>query len=204
MKKIILTVAAVMALSTAAKAQDTNSGNVKLGIKAGLNVATLTGEDVSDDVKSRVGFHAGVVAEFKVAPNFSIQPELLYSQQGAKIDTFEESFNVETTLKVNYLNLPVLAKYYIIKGLSIEAGPQIGYRLSSKMKVEVPGLGTDEIDFKDQTKSIDFGLVGGVAYDLPMGVFFQARYNAGLSKINDDNDGSAKNGVFQVSVGYKF
>ena len=203
MKKIILTVAAVMALSTAAKAQDTNSGNVKLGIKAGLNVATVTG-DVPDDVESRAGFHAGIVAEFKVAPNFSIQPELLYSQQGFKYDLAEDGFIVATTLKLDYLNLPVLAKYYVIEGFSIEAGPQFGYRLSSKLKYEASGIGNYEADFEDETNEVDFSLVGGLAYDLPIGLFFQARYTAGLSKINNDNDGSTKNGVFQASVGYKF
>nr|WP_245895621.1 porin family protein [Flavobacterium album] len=103
-------------------------------------------------------------------------------------------------LKTNYINVPILAKYYIMEGLSLEAGPYVGFLMSAK---------ADDEDVKDGYKSIDFGLAGGVAYDLPMGVFFQARYNAGLSDINDTESpvGSTPkitNNVIQVSVGYKF
>lgn len=198
MKKIILSAAVLLAISFSAKAQD-----IKYGVKAGLNLATLTG-DVPSDVTTRTSFHAGAVVEFKIAKNFSIQPELLYSEQGAEYKTVEEGMLVNAKFKFSYINLPVLAKYYIIEGLSIEAGPQIGFRTSAKVEAEIPGIGSGEIDFKDSTEAIDFALVGGVAYDLPVGVFFQARYNAGLSKINNDGDGSIKNGVFQFSVGYKF
>ena len=183
----------------AAKAQE-----IKYGVKAGVNFATLTG-DVPDDVKTRTGFHAGVVAEFKLTEQFSIQPELLYSQQGTKYDIkdIDTGINIESTWKMDYLTLPIAAKYYIIEGFSVEAGPQIGYRLGAKIKAEASGFGEQEYDLKDDTKAIEFGVIGGVAYDLSIGLFFQARYNAGISKVNDDDD-NVKNGVFQLSVGYKF
>jgi opacity protein-like surface antigen len=199
MKKIILSAAMLFAVGFAAKAQD-----IKYGVKAGVNFATLTG-DIPDDAKMRTGFHAGVVAEFKLTEQFSIQPELLYSQQGMKYDATDpdSGINLKTTWKFDYLTLPIAAKYYIIEGLSVEAGPQIGYRLGAKIKAEADGYNSQDFDFKDETKAIEFGIIGGVAYDLPMGVFFQARYNVGLSKVNDDDD-SVKNGVLQLSVGYKF
>jgi len=199
MKKIILSAAMLFAIGFTAKAQD-----IKYGIKAGVNFATLTGDDVPEELESRTGFHVGAVAEFKLTEQFSIQPELIYSQQGTKFDTVEEGVSVKSTLKFDYLNLPILAKYYILEGLSLEAGPQIGYRVSAKVKLEAPSLGEAEYDTKDTTKAIEFGVAGGVAYDLPMGLFFQARYAAGLSKINDDNDGDIKNGVFSLSAGFKF
>ena len=198
MKKIILSAAMLLAIGFTAKAQD-----IKYGIKAGLNLATLTG-DVPSDISSRTSFHAGAVVEFKVGKNFSVQPELLYSEQGAEYNTIEEGMLVNAKFKFSYINLPVLAKYYVIEGLSIEAGPQIGFRTGAKVEVEVPGAGSAEVDFKDATESIDFAIVGGLAYDLPVGVFFQARYNAGLTKVNNDNIDKTKNGVFQFSVGYKF
>jgi opacity protein-like surface antigen len=199
MKKIILSTALLFAIGFTAKAQE-----IKYGVKAGVNFATLTG-DVPDDVKTRTGFHTGVVAEFKLTEQFSIQPELLYSQQGTKYDfkDIDTGINIESTWKMDYLTLPVAAKYYIIEGFSVEAGPQIGYRLGAKIKTEASGFGEQEYDLKDDTKAIEFGVIGGVAYDLPIGLFFQARYNAGISKVNDDDD-NVKNGVFQLSVGYKF
>ncbi|KGO85055.1 hypothetical protein Q765_18100 [Flavobacterium rivuli WB 3.3-2 = DSM 21788] len=205
MKKIILSAALLMAVGFSAKAQE----DVKLGIKAGVNFANFGGD--VEDADSRTGFHAGVVAEFKLSENFSIQPELLYSQMGSKFEASGSfagvAYSLEQTSKFDYLSLPILAKYYIIEGLSIEAGPQVGYLLSAKN--EVKGSGSDELltsgDVKDGSKSVDFGLAGGLAYDLPMGVFFQARYYAGISNVNDgDGDLDVKNSALQLSVGYKF
>lgn len=198
MKKVILSAAMLLAIGFTAKAQD-----IKFGVKAGLNIATLTG-DVADEVDSRTSFHAGGVVEFKVGKNFSVQPELLYSGQGAKFDAFEDGVNYETTFKFDYINVPVLAKYYIVEGFSIEAGPQVGFLVNSKMEVKAPGVGSVEVDAKELTNGVDFGIVGGVAYDLPIGVFFQARYNAGIANIIDETGTSTQNGVFQFSVGYKF
>jgi hypothetical protein len=198
MKKLILSAAMLLTIGFTANAQ-----NIKFGVKAGLNLATLTG-DVNSDVSSRTNFHAGGVVEFKVAQNFSVQPELLYSGQGAKFDVFQDGANYETTFKFDYINIPVLAKYYIIEGFSIEAGPQVGFIVNSKMKVEIPGMGSGEVDAEEITNGVDFGIAGGLAYDLPIGLFFQARYVAGIANVIDEPNTSTQNGVFQFSVGYKF
>ncbi|MEL1245312.1 porin family protein [Flavobacterium sp. DGU11] len=189
MKKILLSAVAVMAFGVAAQAQD-----IKFGVKAGLNIANQGGDAETDG--SLMGFHVGGVAELKISETFSVQPEVLYSMMGAKY----KDLGVETDLKMSYINVPILAKYYLMEGLSLEAGPYVGFLMSAK---------AEDTDVKDGYKSIDFGLAGGVAYDLPMGVFFQARYMAGLSDINDTEAeiGSTPkitNNAIQVSVGYKF
>ena len=175
-----------MAVGFSANAQD----NLKFGVKAGVNFATFGGD--VEDVDSRTGFHAGVVAEFKLSENFSIQPELMYSQMGAKLDYVDSDgiiqYNVESTSKFDYISLPILAKYYIIEGLSIEAGPQIGFLVSAKQEDKISGIGEQSSDVKEGSKSIDFGLAGGLAYDLPIGVFFQARYYAGIANIAEEGD----------------
>ena len=212
MKKIILSVALLMAAGFSASAQE----DVKFGVKAGVNFANFGGDVENAD--SRTGFHAGVVAEFKLSENFSVQPELLYSQMGAKTEDSQTILGVnyrsEATSKFDYISLPILAKYYVIEGLSIEAGPQVGFLVSAKNESidTVGGTSTTTSgDVKDSTKSIDFGVAGGLAYDLPIGVFFQARYYVGLSNIADDesndesdSDFSVKNMAVQLSVGYKF
>ncbi|WP_417365655.1 porin family protein [Flavobacterium beibuense] len=202
MKKILLSAAAIMAFGFASQAQD-----IKFGAKAGVNFSTLSGAD--GDVSSRTGFHVGAVAEVKLTEQFSIQPEILYSMQGADQEATEEfmgvTYNYESSLKLGYINVPVMAKYYLMEGLSIEAGPQVGFLLSAKEEYNVEGESGEE-DVKDSVSSIDFGLAGGVSYDLPVGLFFNARYYAGLSNVYDgDLDGiEYQNGVFSLSVGYKF
>jgi len=184
-----------------------NAQEIKFGAKAGVNFATVTGDD-TEGVKGRTSLHVGALSEFVISDKFSIQPELLYSAQGAKY----EEVGFKETIKLDYLNLPIIAKFYVADGFSLEAGPQVGFLLSAKGKVEAEGDSV-EVDIKDFVKGIDFGLNFGVGYKLPSGINFGARYILGLSNINesdsfdpDFNVGDVKNqnGVFQLSIGYFF
>ena len=188
MKKVLLIACVALFGFTA------NSQGVKLGAKAGVNIASLNGDDV-DDLDGRTSFHIGAAAEISISEKFSVQPELLYSAQGAK-----ESFDGdEIKLNVDYLNIPVLAKFYVAEGFSVEAGPQVGLLLSAKAK-----FGDEEEDLKDDLKGIDFGANLGLGYKLESGLNFSAKYILGLANISDDSDDEVKNSIIQVSVGYFF
>jgi opacity protein-like surface antigen len=199
MKKVILTAAAVFAFGFA------NAQDVKFGVKGGLNVATLTGD--IDNASSKVGFHVGGFAEIKVSDKFAVQPELLFSTQGAKrefLDDFGDGdVKVEQKINLSYVNIPVMAKFYVADGFSLEAGPQIGFLTSAKYKFEAEGESEEE-DAKDELNSVDFGLNFGAGYNLTENLSAGLRYNLGLSNIAKDSDGKSKNSVFSVSLGYKF
>jgi hypothetical protein len=198
MKKIMLTAAAVMAFAFS------NAQETKFGVKAGVNLATLGGD--AEDVSSKIGFHVGGFAEFKISDKFAIQPELLFSTQGAKEEYSEEGFDVENKLNLSYLNIPVMAKFYVAEKFSLEAGPQIGFLLSAKSKVE-SGDFSGEVDVKDAYESIDFGVNFGAGYDFTENLSAGIRYNLGLSNIAKTEDGEdfkMNNSVFSLSVGYKF
>ena len=196
-----------------------NAQEINFGAKAGVNFASITGDD-TDDLDGRTSFHVGIVAEIVISDKFSVQPELLYSSQGATSeDSYtEEDINIkeEGTVKLDYINLPIMAKFYVGEGFSLEAGPQIGFLMNSEieMKLTASGAGVSESisvteDLKDHIKGIDFGLNLGVGYKMENGLNFGARYNLGLSDANDDpeffeSDSSFKNSVIQVSVGYFF
>ena len=188
MKKIIFSLFALAAMGLSANAQQV----VKFGPKAGLNIATLNGVE---DSEMKVGLHIGAFAEIFFTDKFALQPELLYSMQGAK--------DSEVDIKANYdfINIPIMAKYYVVDGLAVEAGPYVGFL----MKAEAKGDG-GSLDVKDALNTVDFGLGLGANYNLDNGFFAGARYNLGLtdlSKYNDEGD-AVKNGVIQISVGYKF
>ena len=125
----------------------------------------------------------GMFAEFKVSNKFSIQPELLYSRQGAKVGS----------KKLNYINVPVLVKFYPINKFSIEAGPQVGYLLSIK------GGTLSKSDYK----KIDLSAVMGFNYQLNDEIGIGARYNLGLKDITKTS-GKHKNAMFQFLLTYKF
>ncbi|MHA6280910.1 porin family protein [Salinimicrobium sp. CAU 1759] len=179
MKKLLFVV--VLLFSGAMTAQTLN-----FGAKAGVNFATLSGDDV-DDADSRTGFHLGLIGEIMLTDRFAVQPEVLYSAQGAEGDG--------ATWKLDYVAVPVMAKYFVTNGLSLEAGPQFSFNTTS----EVEGEGeTVDID----AESMDIGLGLGLGYQFMQSIFVQARYNMGFSDVVEDLD--AKNSVFQLSLGYKF
>ncbi|OUL62083.1 porin family protein [Flavobacterium sp. AJR] len=203
MKKITLSIVAVLAFGFA------NAQEVKFGVKGGINLSTFTGD--VENASSKVGFQVGGFAEIKLTEKFSIQPELLYSLQGAKFEESGEGFSYENTDKFSYLNIPVMAKYYVAEKFSLEAGPQIGFLLSAKSDFtntdEFFGTTSGDEDVKDFYKSIDFGVNFGAGYDFTENLSAGLRYNLGLSNIaeNEEGDnGKIKNSVFSLSVGYKF
>ncbi len=188
MKKIILTAAAIFAFGLA------NAQEVKFGIKAGLNLSNVTGD--VDGASTKVGFQAGGLVEIKVSDKFAVQPELLYSLQGAKVD--EEGTEVDFNL--SYLNIPVMAKYLVSDKFSLEAGPQVGFLMSAKAKAEGAS-----VDVKDAFESIDFGLNIGAGYDATENINIGVRYGFGLSNIAKDSEGEKiKNSNIAIAVAYKF
>jgi len=192
MKKLFfLTLALCTMLAVNAQKSKRDEG-IKLGIKGGLNVANLMGD--VEDVAIRTSIHAGLVAEIIVNDKFSIQPELLYSGQGAS-----KTSTGGGRIKLDYITLPVLAKFPIANHLSLETGPQVGFLVSGKYKTN------DSNDKIEDTKTIDFGLNAGLNYELNNGVFFQARYNLGLTDVGIAGDNNrASNAVIQFSIGKLF
>jgi len=180
-----------------------NAQDINFGAKAGVNFASITGDE-TDDLDMRTSLHVGIVAEIVISETFSFQPELLYSAQGAK---FKET-GYEETYKLDYLNLPLMAKFYVAEGFSIEAGPQIGFLLSAEVDWEEDGDSGSE-DIKEDIKGIDFGINFGVGYKTESGLNFGARYNLSLTELPDTdfeeiNSLNWKNGVIQAYVGFFF
>lgn len=207
MKKLFFCIAIAAVSVSGAIAQE-----VRLGAKGGVNFSTLSGDDLGD-VKSRTGFHIGGLVEIPVSERFSIQPEVLYSAQGAK---YEESgtelgvdYSYKTTAKLDYIQVPLMAKFYVVDGFALEAGPQISFLASKKGELDatIGGVTVSSEEDLEDISSIDFSLGAGASYRLPMGVFFGARYNFGLSNVNDSNTADnfkVHNNVFQLSAGYSF
>jgi opacity protein-like surface antigen len=188
MKKVIYAAVAVCMFGFA-KAQ-----NVNFGAKAGLNISSVSGES---DAKSRVGFAVGAFAEFKVSEKFSIQPEVLYSVLGAKAKGV--SGTESSNYSLSYINIPVMAKYYVAEKFSLEAGPQIGFLTSAKYTE-----GSSSIDIKNLYKSTDFGLNVGAGYDVSKNIAVGVRYTAGLSNISTDSATKQRNQNFAIALAYKF
>lgn len=200
MKKILIVFVFALFVSLQSNAQ----AGFRLGLKGGLNFASL---DSDADVNSRTGFHAGAFATIKLA-KFAIQPEIIYSSQGANFEV--PSFD-DIESNFNYLNIPIMLKLYLIGGLNLQVGPQFGFLLNAESDDNVlediigDATGGEVSDLKDAYKGSDVSLGIGAGIDLPFGLTADARYNLGLSEIDDNSVLDAtKNQVFQISIGYRF
>ena len=166
----------------------------RAGFKTGINYTGVMGDIEAD---SRIRMHLGAVIEFPVSQKFFIQVEPMYTAQGYRLNTDGE----ENDIDLNYLALPILAKFYVADGLSLESGLQLATLANASQ--------TDEEtsdDFFNMFSNSDYSWSFGVSYMLNSGLFFQARYNLGLTNINDIDSPSLNYnyGVAQFSIGYLF
>ncbi len=188
-KRITLLVA-VVALSTAV------FGQMTFGVKGGLNMTNMkfsaSGSSVSN--KTLVGYEVGGFANFSINDKMTFQPELLFAQYGCKLD--KNLYGTEMTWKMNYISIPLMFKY-AMGAINLQAGPQLGYLLSSKV---------DGNDAMDGMAKLDYGITLRAGYETESGLGLNVGYYFGLANLNDDStvDMTIKNSGLQVGVSYKF
>lgn len=183
-KSILLSLVFVLGLLTV------HAQGIEFGVKAGANFASLTGSD-ADGLDGRTAFHLGAVVSIGISEKFSVQPELVYSSQGFTLS----EFGFDVTGKLDYINIPIMADINLSNGFSVQVGPQIGFNITDKIEAEGQSEPLD-------AESLDFGLAGGAQFKMDSGLFFQGRYAMGLNDVA--SDGTIKNSVLSLSVGYFF
>lgn len=156
----------------------------KYGIKGGLNFSNF-GAD-ADGTDARISPYIGAFLMHPIANNITFQPELLISTKGAE----QDGWNYDYTYKLTYLDIPLMFKYAINNSFNINAGPQVGFLISSK---------------EEMYNTFELALNLGLGYDFESGLGIDARYNIGLTNIADYNDDTRiTNNVLQLGVNYKF
>lgn len=185
MKKFFFITGAFVFISLLATAQ-----SAQLGIKAGVNASSIKVSG-STDFESKAGFYAGGLAHVHITPHFAVQPELVFSMEGGK--------NGNLIRRQNYIDLPVLAQYMTNTGFRLQTGPQLGFLVSAKNK-----MGNVEVDVKDGMKAADLSWSFGASYLSKMGLGVDARYNLGITNVNESESPEARNMVFQVGAFYQF
>ena len=237
MKKIFIIAAMALAGMTSANAQE-----FKVGAKAGFLMSNVSAPEHSKtalgitgaaklNTAFRPGFHFGAFIEYGFNEKIWVEAGVDYAFQGAKLKSVEatrinvsdgsliasEKANIKNGwLKTQQFNIPLWVKYDI-SGFRPKVGVNLGFLSKAKTNLEIEGTLPEEniIINKSLTpdKKFDFGLGFGAEYNLPMGLFFDATFNLGLTKLstkekNDDGTysegGKFKNRVFQIGVGYKF
>lgn len=233
MKKIFIIAAMAVAGITTANAQE-----FKVGAKAGFLMSNVS-VDSSSDIEAgklitsklntafRPGFHFGAFIEYGFNEKIWVEAGVDYAFQGAKLKSVEatvinvsdgslfasEKANIKNGwVKTQQFNIPLWVKYDI-SGFRPKVGVNLGFLSKVKENLEIEGGPAIENKSLTPDKKFDFGLGFGAEYNLPMGLFFDATFNLGLTKLstkekNDDGTysegGKFKNRVIQIGVGYKF
>ncbi len=202
MKKLFLGAAIAMGSLTFAQ---------QFGVKAGMNVSSLSKQQGLDDSKSKIGLNAGVFMNAPIAENFSIQPEVLYSQYGAKVNWTNPigGDKMSASQNLDYITVPVMFQYNAIPSFYLEAGPEFGFLVSAtnKIKNETTGASSTGSNYKDDLNTFNFGVGLGAGYYFTKNVGLNARYVAGFTDTAKDRPSGSdavKNNVFQVGLNFKF
>ncbi|MBC8109449.1 MAG: PorT family protein [Verrucomicrobia bacterium] len=196
----------LLMLTSNAFAQD--FPKTSFGIKGGVNFSNFYKGDL-DDKDVRTGFNAGVYGRFVLAEGIALQPELLYSTRGGE-STYNGFGGGRATLKLDYIEVPVLVVVNVVPFLNIHVGPYVGFLASAKAtNVNEDNVFNfeDELD-KDSFENVDFGIAGGVGVDINK-FHIGARYNYGLRDIGKDKTFSVtsyslrdqRNSAVQLYVG---
>lgn len=175
-EKILIILISIICTTVSAQGLD-------FGIKAGANFASLSD---AGGFSNKTGFVIGIFGGVKLGDDFGLQADMLYSQQGA-------TFN-RKDIDLNYMNIPVVLKYYVTESINIHGGPQFGFIVDDNYKEIVNSI--------KEAESFDLTGVVGIGFDLPLGIRASGRYHFGMTEVDKEYD--SKNSVITLAVGYSF
>ena len=210
MKKILFLASLVM-LSMSANAQK-EVGSLTFQPKVGLNIARNTDSEGTDP---RIGLAAGAELEYQIKEKFSLAAGVVYSMQGMKESGEVNNVPATATVKLDYINIPIVANVYVYKGLALKFGVQPGFNVSSKVTASAAG-NSATYSISPWVKTFDLAIPVGLSYETNFGLVIDARYNIGVTKVYDADylarqygnldafgDLSSRNCVAQLTIGYK-
>ena len=199
MKKLALSLALLVGTAAVANAQST-----RFGVKAGANYTTFSGDGTAGlgDFQYKFGFVGGVAANIGLSESLSIQPELLYSMKGTEL---KGGLLDDYNYKFNYLDLPIFFRYTLAdgKGPFLQAGPQLGYLINTKIS---DGDGNEIKTDADNFQKLELGYAAAIGYQLESGLSIEGRFSGGINSIGKDDQANdqVRNRVFSLQLGYMF
>lgn len=172
---------------TSVQAQDVGEWYYKATI--GGNIATLSGDD---GVNSKLGWSSNIEVGFQVSKLFAPSVGVMGQMLGYKDKVLDEN------MRLSYLNIPLLANFYITPWLAVKVGGLMGFLIRARM---------DGRNYKKYFNNIDFSIPIGISFEPVIGkdgaLVIDFRYQLGLTDVNKTGIESCKNRAFILTVGYK-
>ena len=200
MKKFMLMLVAAMMATVSVKAQ--TAGEMYIKPMVGATASTIVGKDVKD-AKMRIGFVGGAEFGYQISNPFALTAGVVVAMQGANYK--DNQFFKDQKVKFTYLNVPILANFYVTRGLAIKAGIQPGFLLSVKetgSEYYENAWDSYEDTSMDAMKKFDLSIPVGLSYEFSDFVI-DARYNIGVTNISKLDLAKPRNSVIMLTVGYK-
>lgn len=174
------------------------------GLKAGVNVSDFYGDDINQ-TDARENFSGGILLNYRFNEYWALQPEVIFNIKGADLESGLTGENGSAEYEVGYLNIPVLAKFYIPAGSllspNLYAGPEVGFKLYAD---------SNNNDINDELKDAEFGIAFGAGLDFNLGsdptdfirtIGLDLRYSLGLTDVFDTPpEPEARNSVFLAAL----
>ena len=203
------------------------NAQLSYGINAGLNHSTWKGDAVGNlgglmelsngyiTQRAKNGFYAGGFVEMPLGGKFTLQPGVYYSQKGYALkgsitgDKFDFlGVNAKAELQSHYIDVPLLLKVEVAKGLQVYAGPQLSYLVKNNLKMDAGILGISllntNMDVTDNFNRADIAITGGASYTFDNGFSVNAGYDHGLSRLDKNSNFKSYNRTFKIGLGFKF
>ncbi|BDD08218.1 hypothetical protein FUAX_06500 [Fulvitalea axinellae] len=174
---------------------------LRFGFKGGVVYSSFYGDHLKN-VKAKVGYQAGFLAEYRISEKFAIQPEVIYSLEGVKTDG-----DVDMDINSHYANIPLMLKYYLTDKINIQAGPQIGFIILGAQKTK-----REDIDVTGHFKDAKFDFNFGAGYELTEKLSLDLRYTLGVTdamyssvyQFGSGIEGEARSSNFQLGMSLMF
>jgi hypothetical protein len=206
MKNRLLSIVLILALSASfAIAQE--PGRVSFGVLGGVNFQNLNGKLSSGDKLENdmlMGFHGGVNVQLPIAPEFYFQPGVMFAVKGAKNTATILGREFTDEIKLNYIEVPLNLVYKGALGngfVMLGFGPYVAYGISGKQVFEGNSVTYERgVDYN----AFDAGANIFVGFEMASGIFLQLDTQFGMLDIDPDENQTAKNTGFGLSLGYRF
>ena len=211
MKKIFTLLIVVTLTSSISSAQ------AQFGVTAGLNMANMTGGDLGDEWVMKMGMHFGLSANITLSDDMTLNTGALYSTKGSQM----EGSRMEIAINYSYIEIPLNLSFPVSDQMSLMAGPYIALLMSAEAIVKFddlsvgasdPVLTGDDIDIKEDTRPMDYGINIGAGFAVTEAFSINAGYQIGLASLNpdgtgviiSDDDDSVKNSNIHIGMTYSF